>query len=242
MNFELIPILDTMAELYKKPANMDRFNEYIKLLSGNNNDLEVPIGGYNPMGKEHVLEKINELQSLKAEEIAKDCLSELNSKLSSLKHKNNFKVVLNLSDDLKGGWTNRYTSDYDSKFKLNALVMRNFCTPIFWTGENYDPQKIKNRVLEYCYRNVHWLDHSKPQTLEDHILQENFVAKSLDQKPLIDLDLKSLSEFYNSNKNTENYLTIFNFLYGDKAMEALGNKPLGTVQDFAGFEFAKIQN
>ena len=237
MRFELLPILDKMLELYKMPPNMERFNAYLKLLSGDsNNDLVTPVGAYNPMAKEHVTEKINELKALKAEQIASQVLNELNTKIS-VKNNDIFKVVLCVSDDLKGGWTNRYTSDYDSKFKLNALVTRNFCTPLFWTSENYSEETVIERTKEYGYRTIYWLDHPKPITLEDHVKQEAFVAqKSTSKKGSLS---RELNLFYQTHKNSDTYLTIFNFLYGDKAMEALGNGPLGIKEDFSGFEFAK---
>ncbi len=77
-------------------------------------DMTLPIGGFNPMAKEHVLDKILELKQMDAEGIIQDALDHLNENLNE--DKREFKVVLNLSDDLKGGWTNRYVSDYDCKF------------------------------------------------------------------------------------------------------------------------------
>src|ERR1700752_1285975 len=114
MTFELLPILDKMCELYEKPANIDRFNQYLQLLIGDtDNDLATPIGAYNPMAKEHVLHRLNELRELKAEVLVQDTLAKLNKEIGDIKNTDTFKVALCLSDDLKGGWTNRYTSDYD---------------------------------------------------------------------------------------------------------------------------------
>ncbi|MDQ3110027.1 MAG: hypothetical protein M3R17_09045 [Bacteroidota bacterium] len=87
-----------------------------------------------------------------------------------------FKVAINVSDDLKGGWTNRFTSDYDSKFRINALVKRKFCTPLFWASEAYSEELIRRRTLHYCYRSIYWLQNPKPETLQEHIEMEKFVV------------------------------------------------------------------
>ena len=137
MTFELLPIIDKMLELYQKSRNFDRFQDYLNLLQGETKgDLAIPISGFNPMAKEHVLDKLMELKDLCAEQIIAETIFELNKTIIKEGSSDIFKISLTLSDDLKGGWTNRFTTDYDSKFKLNALMNRHFCTPVFWTSEN----------------------------------------------------------------------------------------------------------
>ncbi len=244
MKFELLPVLDKMVELYQHPATFERFKQYLKLLSGDtNNDLELPIGAYNPMGKEHVLHKIEHMRSLKTEQLAAEIIGELNKTITDLHGDDVFKVILCLSDDLKGGWTNRYTSDYDSKFKLNALVTRKFCTPIFWTGEEIYDSTILSRTAEYCCRTVCWLQHPKPETLEEHVLQESRVADMMKKIVICpggppEPVPHDIASFYEANKTSTNYLAIFNFLYGDEAAASLGYQPLGISEAFAGYKFA----
>mgnify|MGYP000930834623 CR=1 FL=1 len=191
------------------------------------------------MAKEHILEKLAELKEPNTEQIIRDTLIELNRELSEKKPQLIFKVAFNLLDDLKGGWTNRFTSDYDSKFKINALVKRNFCIPIFWTSESYNTKKIIERTLEYCNRTISWLSHPSPKTLEEHILQEVTIAKKVNPQTINEFDIKPLNAFYQANKDSRDYVTIFNFLYGDTATESLGNNTLGIKEEFAGFKFAK---
>ncbi len=236
-----MPILYKMYQLYQQPANMDRFNAYKKLLIGNtNNDMEVPISAYNPMAKEHVLEKMDELKKLHAEQLIQHTLAELNEEILYINDTDISRVVPGVSDDLKGGWTNRYTSDYDSKFKLNALIQRKFCTPIFWTSEIYTEEKIISRTREYCYRTIYWLTKAKPTTLEDHIIQEKTVMQQSKSKPNTDFDFETLNAFYQLHKHSTNYNTIFNFLYGDAAAESLGKQTSGIKEAFAGYGFAQI--
>ncbi len=244
MKFELLPVLDKMVELYEQPATFERFKQYLKLLSGDtNNDLDLPIGAYNPMGKDHVLHKIQDMRALNAEQLAIDAIDMVNNITEGSNSDGVFKVILCLSDDLKGGWTNRYTSDYDSKFKLNALVTRKFCTPIFWTGEEIYNGTITARTVEYCFRTACWLQHPKPATLEEHVLQESRVVAMM-KKILSSVEEPSkllspdVASFYEANKTSTNYLTIFNFLYGDEAAASLGYQPLGIKEAFAGYKFA----
>jgi hypothetical protein len=240
MTFELLPILDLMLALYQKPRNFDRFQDYLKLLQGNTKgDMAVPIGNFNPMAKEHVVLKLTELKQLNAEAVMQQTLAGLTTALRTEDSETTFKVALGLADDLAGGWTNRYTTDYDSKFKLNALINRHFCTPIFWSSEQYSVEIIQQRTLEYGYRTHYWLSHPKPVSLQDHLLQEKAVAKKM--RPLtqmMPLDVKTLGFFYQTHQHSTDYPIIFNFFYGDSASEQLGYKALGIKEEMAGFKYA----
>jgi hypothetical protein len=234
MTFELVPVIDVMLELYSKPRSIERFKDYISTLQGNSkDDMELPITGFNPMAKEHVSQKLEELRSLRAEDLVRECIAKI-----EWKGEQHFKVVLNLMDDLKGGWTNRFTSDYQSKFKLSGLISRNFVTPVFWSSENYSEEIIIQRTLEYCYRSLYWLQHPKPKTLRDHLLQEKFVCDHAGGKTE-PIDVDPLRSFYEQHKETQDQVIISCFLYGDKANESLGNKTYGIREEFAGFKFAR---
>src|SRR4051812_3576713 len=102
MMFELSPIIETMIALYQQPRTTERFYEYLKILQGNSkDDMLVPVGNYNPMAKEHVLEKLLELKKLNAEQIVSETIAEINKKNSGdISRK--FKVSIALADDLKG--------------------------------------------------------------------------------------------------------------------------------------------
>lgn len=242
MTFELLPIIDKMLEIYQKTRNFDRFQDYLTLLQGETKgDLAVPLGGFNPMAKEHVVEKLTELKDMDAEKIMEETITELNKQNIQRGYPNDvFKISLTLSDDLKGGWTNRFTTDYDSKFKLNALINRHFCTPVFWTSENYDPILIRERTLEYAFRTIYWLLKPKPKTLKDHVEQEVFVAKQIKyQSEKETCNMSLLNNFYKKHKETDDYLIIFNFFYGDTASESLGFKTYDIGEEMAGFKYIR---
>lgn len=243
MNFELIPIVDTMLDLYAKPRSKERFQEYISMLRDDiKGDLTLPIVGFNPMAKEHILQKLTELKELKAEYIIQETLESINVTLAQDKNHGAFKVVLNLADDLRGGWTNRYTTDYDSKFKINALVTRTFCTPFFWTSESYTEQLIRSRTLEYAFRTIYWLTNPKPKTLKDHIEQEIYVAEKskLKSDNLDTNDFELMDNFYSKYQQSDDYGIVFNFLYGDNASKSLEFSVHGMTGKANGFDYAKI--
>lgn len=240
MSFKLYPILNEMKALYKQARSPQRFKEYINKLQGESKgDMRIPISGFNPMAKYHILDKINELQVLGTEDIIQETIARLNQDLT-LQIGQECTIVLNIADDLKGGWTNFYTTDFDSKFKLNAFVSRGFCVPYFWTSENYTKDLIEQRVNEYALRFIYWLNHSKPQTLQDHFKQELYVTKLSKYSPVNteEQDLKQISTFYEQHKLSEDYNIIFNFFYGDKGANSLGFKSLG-LNGMTGFEYAQ---
>ena len=159
------------------------------------------------MAKEHVSEKLRELRALNAEAI-------MCENISTIKYQKNttFKVVLNVLDDLKGGWTNRFTSDYQSKFKLSGFLSRNFIVPVFWSSEHYSKELIQERTLEYCYRSIYWLEHNKPITLRDHLLQEKFVCDRVNGS-LNKLNVAHLMNLYLEHKDSIDPVLISCFFW-----------------------------
>lgn len=240
MIFEIKPILDIMLSFYEKPISTERFNAYIKLLNGSSkSDLQLPISGYNPMAKKHLTDKIRELKSLKAELLMTEVLTEINSHLISKKNNEIIEVVINIADDLKGGWTNYYTTDFDSKFKLNALVNRNFCTPYFWSSETYTKDLIVKRTKEYIFRTLYWINHGKLKALKDYVNQERFVQSKMNEKTKNSSDdFLELKRYFNEHQNSDDYNLIFNFFYGDTVCEKL-NYPKFGIGNFTGFDFTK---
>lgn len=220
--FKVRPVIDRMLEFYEHPPGRQRFDRYLEMLQGNSkSDMELPIGGYNPMAKAHVSEKLRELKVLNAEKIIAEAVKNIPSGKE-------YEVVFNLADDLLGGWTNRYTTDYQSKFELNPLVQRGFCTPYFWTSETYSAHLIKERTIAQAYRTIYFSRHGKPVSLEDHVKQEAWVAAELGFESISNPKVHS---FYEANRHTIDYSTIIAFLYGDAAAESLGFGPLGHCRD-----------
>jgi len=211
-------------------------------LEGNTKgDLELPITGFNPMAKDHVIQKIEELEALGAETILENLINEFNAEITESSSKE-ITVVLNLADDLKGGWTNFYSSDFDSKFKLNGIINRNFCVPYFWTSEKYSAEIIRNRTMGYLNRTLYGLNNPKPKTLEEHLEQEVFAESNRQFKHILEFEetsFEQIATFYKTHKNSAEYDKIFNFFYGDKGSDSLGYKKFGIIEK-TGFDYAKF--
>jgi hypothetical protein len=93
MKFQLIPIIDRMLQLYAEPPSPIRFQKYLGMLQGDTKgDLALPIGGNNPMAKQHVSDKLNELKELGAEEIIKNALAEVNKIFKEENKHGTFKI------------------------------------------------------------------------------------------------------------------------------------------------------
>jgi hypothetical protein len=242
MEFQLLPVIDVMVELYQSPINADRFTNYMKILQGNSpGNISMPITYYNPMGKEHVLKKLLELKKLRVEEVMQETLITINKMLASYDEKK-IQVSPALADDLGGGWTNRYTTDYDSKFNVNDMFKRNFCTPLFWVSENYSVEMIKERTADYCYRTFYRSITPQPLTLDDHVKQEAFVADhntfKREEGPLT--NYSTVHTLFKGHKDSTSYPTIFNFLYGDSASKELGHSAYGVREEWAGYKYAAL--
>ncbi|MCE3296989.1 MAG: hypothetical protein K0R65_2703 [Crocinitomicaceae bacterium] len=238
MKFQLLPVLEKMHQLYQKPPGKERFEAYLSLLQGETKgDLILPIGGYNPMAKEHVFQKMERLIRMGAEYLVSESLEDINRKNEA--GDKLFQVAVNLADDLKGGWTNRFTTDYDSKFKINALVKRRFCTVFLWSSEEYSKELIQQRTREACYRTMYYASQRKPQCLTDFFRQERFTALKSGRKVKLEAeDRDKLEAYLKQHGESDDYHTIFNFFYGDQACESLSfpSKNLGT--EATGFDLA----
>ena len=229
MRFKLRPVLLEMEQLYRVPPSKERFERYLYKLQGNNkNDMILPIGGYNPMGNDHFSQKLNALIKLETEEIAANVLDEINDLLNEEPNQI-FQVVINLADDVGGAWSHRYMTDYSTKFQITPLLKRNFCTPYFWTSEDFDQDLVTRRVQAYIYRTRFQSLYGSPITLENHLKQEIFVERNIGSayNPEENYNLDRCKSFYEQHCKSEDYGLIFNFLYGDEISKSLGYKTYG---------------
>ncbi len=228
MPFIITPILERMETLYLQPRDRARFETYLQLLQGNSKgeELILPIMGYNPMGKEHVLEKIRVLMDSETEFITHRVIQEMND-MYPLFPDEEIQVVINLADDIGGAWTQHNTTDFKSKFELNPLVNRQFCAPYFWTNETITETIIRNRTKEYLLRYIHWIQQGPPTTLMDYFKMEQFAfSHSYLENPIGFKEEEALL-FLHTYEEATSYDIIFNFFYGDEASELMGQASYG---------------
>ncbi len=219
-----------MIDFYKKPPSQVRFQEYLNLMSPNRKDVVLPIAAYNPMAKAHVWAKLEALKALNTEGVMQSIISKVNEKN---RHEDiAFQVALVLADDLKGGWTNRILTDYKSKFEDNFnQKKRPFCTPFFWSSEDFSIENIRIRVEEYLWRTVFQAEKGFDKTLFHHLQQEAFVKKKMGIEELTYEEGDLVQELFDNNISNTSEPFILAFLYGDEAVEHLGHQPIGAFRD-----------
>lgn len=239
MRFEVIPVVERMHALYQQPRTIERFQEYIRMLEGGRKgDMALPISGFNPMAKAHLPARLEELMAMGAEDIMADIAAKVNERVPEDDGRV-VQLVLNVADDMLGGWTNRYTTDYASRFQINALVERGFCAPYFWSSEEYTRELIAARTLAYAYRTIHHIRNGRARTLADCVAQEVFVAAECGTHATVMRErMEAMRRFYEVHQLTEDYNIIFNFFYGNEVCRELGYPVFGLPDGCDGFGYA----
>ena len=175
---------------------------------------------------------------MNAEDLIQDVLETINTQ-EKVDTFPDIHVVINLADDVGGAWSNKCTVDYASKFGMGPLLKRNFCTPYFWSSENFTRDKVKTRALEYAYRTLFCLKQGSPKTLKDYVSQEAYVfskgGNNEDEATLFNLE--EVQKFFIDNSESEEYSLLFNFFYGDQASNEL-NYPIYGASENQGFLFS----
>src|SRR5688500_2052541 len=147
-----VPLLRVQRELYAMPRGMERFREYIKTMTdAETGDLALPLVAMNPMGKDHVPALIDEYLALGAEAIAAEAVRGAGS-VDRAAAGTDYRVALVVSDDLKGGWTNRWASEYSHRIEGAAIAKRGWLVGILWTSEPASAQHVRDAVLTSIYR------------------------------------------------------------------------------------------
>ncbi|MBX2815165.1 MAG: hypothetical protein KTR24_04180 [Saprospiraceae bacterium] len=246
MHFVLLPVLEKMYAFYEKPRSAERFSKYLALLQGSSKEeLQLPIMGFNPMAKDHVLRQLEALLHMDAEGIAASTVDACNASRQHHGSQREITVVLNLADDVGGAWTNRFSTDYDSCFKLNPYLRRNFCTPFLWVSENYTPNTIRTTINESLHRSIYQSENDQPVTLMEHVVQECFVATNVhttNGTTLTVRDFTQYADFLKTHSASADFSIIFSFLYGDQACRNLGMKTHGLSIPYGGFRYCRQQS
>jgi hypothetical protein len=154
MIFRYEPILDQMIRLYENPRTIEaRFDNYLKLIQGDNKkDMSRPLPFFNPMAKDHILQKLLMLKAMDFESLMeKNCNAYSNTG-------NAIQMYFNLADDIAGGWTTK-ESTHEISLKIKPFLKRNVGVVIFYASEIINPEMIKDRVQFYCnFYNSYILD------------------------------------------------------------------------------------
>ena len=237
MKLSFLPLLTIQRDLYALPRGMERFREYIRTMTDpETGDLALPLVAMNPMGKDHVPALIDEYIALGAERIAAEATAEAVALQTSPRE---FKVALVVSDDLKGGWTNRWASEYGHRIESQAFLKRGFITAILWTSEPASIARVREAVLTSIHRAEYLQTHSFPKTLGEMLDQEGYaMARAGCTSPALDEeDLAYTRAVVGAHLQATDRATVIACLFGDTAADALGYPPQG-LSDRAGFALA----
>ena len=239
MKLALLPLLQIQRDLYAMPRGMERFREYIKTMTDpDTGDLALPLVAMNPMGKDHIPALIDEYIALGAERIAADAIEDARRATASVAGRE-YKVALVVSDDLKGGWTNRWASEFGCRIEGGAILKRGFITGILWTSEPASAAKVRDEVLTCIYRAEYLQTHPAPKTLRAMLEQEGYaMAHAGCTSPSLDADdLAYTRTVIEPHLDAHDRATVIPCLFGDAAANALGYPPQG-LSDRAGFALA----
>lgn len=235
MNLSFLPLLHVQRDLYAMPRGMKRFREYIRTMTDpETGDLALPLVAMNPMGKEHVAALIDQYIALDAEAVAQQAIRDVTADLAR-----EYKVALVVSDDLRGGWTNRWASEFGHRIEGHAITKRGFITAILWTSEPASITRVRDAVLTSIYRVEYLQSHPAPTTLRGMLEQEGYaMARAGCTSPTLDEeDLAYTREIIAPHLDARDRATVMACLFGDPAAVALGYPPQG-LSDRAGLALA----
>lgn len=251
MTLTFVPLLQVQRDLYALPRGMERFREYIRTMTdAETGDLALPLVAMNPMGKDHVPALIDAYLALGAEKIAQDSIDDVRRAAALTPavpataeavalRTNDYKVGLIVSDDLKGGWTNRWASEFSHRIEYAAITKRGWIVGILWTSEPTSTQNVRDAVLTSIYRVDYLQTHPAPKTLGEMLDQEGYaMARAGCTTPALDDDdLAYTREVVAPLRQATDRATVMACLFGDTAAKALGYEPSG-LSDRAGLALA----
>jgi hypothetical protein len=259
MNLTYVPLLSIQRDLHGIPHGMERFKKYLHTIgSKDGTTLELPsLVIMNPMGKEHMTALLDSLIALDAEAIAGQAVEEASIQLTS--EPGEFRVTLVVADDLKGGWTNRYASEFSLRFlrgttakpkadnvtgtqfdqRLPRWLKHFWITAVVWSSETPTERSVREGVLTAIYRQAYMQKHGLPRTLSDMLAQEGAVmAKAGCTTPCLEEeDIAYTREVLVPFLDADDMRTAIECLFGDAAGRTLGFTPRG-LSPWAGLALA----
>ena len=231
LKLSFLPLLQIQRDLYAMPRGIERFREYIKTMTDEETgDLALPLVAMNPMGKDHIPALIDEYIALGAEQIAQNAIAH---PPYALHHPHPpYKLCLVVSDDLKGGWTNRWASEYAHRIEGQAITKRGWLTGILWTSEPASAAAVRDAVLVEIYRAEYLRTHAAPNTLRAMLDQEGYaMARAGCTSPSLDADdLAYTRASIEPHLDARDRATVIPCLFGDPAAIALGYPPQGLTE------------
>ena len=238
MRLDYVPLLQVQRDLYAMPRGFDRFREYLRtMIDDETGDLKLPLVGMNPMGKDHLPIFLDGLLALDADGEAAHATAEAATTLTNVPGE--FHVTSVVSDDLLGGWTNRYASEFRYRFGGQAFYKRGWIAALLWTSETYTLERVIEEVRTCIYRLAYIQHHGYARTLREMLAQEGYAMNSAGATtPTLDAeDLAYTQTVLAPYLDQTGEPTLIAALFGDPGARELGYTPLG-LSPRAGFALA----
>ena len=230
MNLEYVPLLPVMRELQSLPRNMERFRTYLRTIfpADDQADQLLPLLAMNPMGKEHITALLDALLAIDADGIAARATAEAAAALAGTA--GDFKVGIVISDDLKGGWTNRYANEFTYRFGPDNLRSRispptrprwlkdYWLMGVLWSSEPPTEQSVRQAILMTACRVAYLDQHGPARTLREMLAQEGHVmARAGCTAPVLETeDLAYTREVLAPQLDSEDKRTCMELMFGDE--------------------------
>lgn len=228
MALEYLPLLSVQRNLYSLPRGMERFREYLKtMIDADTGELGLPLTAMNPMGKDHVPALLDRLLAMDADGEGARAMAETERALKGRIAR--YKIALVVTDDAMGGWTNRFATEFDHRFRQGPLYKRGFIVALLWTSEEPAPERVRDEVAQCIFRAAHVEEHGHPETLGEMLDQETHVLRMAGASTpiLASDDLEYTRHVLGPYLRSKDHPVIIAALFGDQAATQLGYRPLG---------------
>jgi hypothetical protein len=240
MKLDYVPLLRVQRDLHGIPRGPERFRQYLRtLLNADGTDVALPpLVLMNPMGKDHVADRLDALLALDADAVAACAAADASAALADVP--GDYPAALVVADDLMGGWTNRYAYEFDLRFGYGPQGRRFWgVIGVLWSSEAPSAQAVREAILTAAYRAAYVRQHGPSRTLRDMLAQEGQVmAMAGCTGPVLDAeDLAYTREVLAPHLDAGDMRTAIECLFGDAAGRTLGFTPRG-LSPWAGLALA----
>jgi hypothetical protein len=238
MTLEYMPLLQVQRDLYAMPRDRTRFDAYLATMTdGATGDLALPLSAMNPMGKEHVPALLDQYLAADTDGQAARAVKACEPSLDQIP--GSVRACLVIADDAKGGWTNRYTTEFSHRFESRAMLKRRWVVGLLWTTEPAAAKTAVREVLVSVHRAA-WIGlHGNPRSLGNMLAQE---ACAMSKAGCTEPDLDGDDLVYTRDAiapllEASDRATLVACVFGDPAARALGYPPHG-LSERAGLALA----
>ncbi len=240
MKVDYVPLLERMREFYRMPRAPERFQEFLRIgLTPDRQDVALPpFLSLNPMAREHVSALIDDYLALDGDRIAAESAASLLPRLAEFPGR--CRLALTVLDDLKGGWTNRFSCEYETRFGVTGegrpqanprpgSTRRGWIAAPLWSTEPAAATRIRESIGCVLFRAAYVDRHGPAQSLREKLAQEGWVmAQAGCAGPTLDADdLDYSRQVLKPFLEVRDTRTGIECLFGDAAGATLGFTPRG---------------